>query len=153
MNKKIIGVILVACILMLAGCGKVKYPDLPDNPIAFEMGSFEDTEHDEALFGTLEYNGRTYIGFGTISNAYKQSDLDQCIGYIVMDKNSSSVPDPNNTDTRVYTLAGDDHHNFLMDYDGIGEMNQPNIWRAVDTKGKDIEIPAFIDDLGYEFWK
>ena len=153
MNKKRIGVMLVACILMLAGCGKVEYPDLPDNPVAFEMGSFEDKEHDGALFGTLEYDGRTYIGYGTIDRAFKQSDINRCIGYIVMDKNSSSSPDLNNTDIRVYTLAGDADHNFLMDYDSVGVMNQPGIWRAVDTKGKDLEIPDFIDDLGYVFWK
>lgn len=152
MNKKFCCVLLVLCIMLFVGCGKTTYPDLPKNPIAFEMGSFEDTDHDNALFGTLEYNGRTYIGYGTINNNFKKSDIDQCIGYIVMDNNSTSNPDPDDTSSRIYTLAGDTEHNFLMDYtDGV--MNQPNFWRAVDTKGKDIPVPSCIDDLGYDYWK
>ena len=31
-------------------------------------------------------------------------------------------------------------------------MNQPTFLRAVDTQGKDIVIPYYIDPLGYEFW-
>lgn len=154
MNKKILFITFLIFMLTLCGCGRTNYPALPDEPIAFEMGAFEDTEHDSALFGTLEYNGRTYIGYGTVNNAFKRDDVDQCIGYIVMDDNSTSNPNPSDTNVRVYTLIGDADHNFLMDYDNTAVlMNQPSFWRAIDTKGKDIEIPQYIDVLEYDFWK
>ena len=155
MNKKILFIPFLIFIFTLCGCGRTNYPALPDDPIAFEMGTFEDTEHDSALFGTLEYEGRMYIGYGTISNTFKKDDVDQCIGYIVMDENSTSNPDSNNTNVRVYTLTGDDDHNFLMNYDNTAglTMNQPSFWRAIDTKDRDIEIPQYINVLEYEFWK
>lgn len=59
----------------------------------------------------------------------------------------------NDKDTRVYTLANDKDENFLMVY-YIGEslMNQPDFYRAQDTKDKNIEIPNFIDKEDYEYW-
>ena len=63
-------VVLLAGILTISGCGQMKYPALPDDAIAFELGTFEDTESDDALFGMIEYNGRSYIGYGTINNAF-----------------------------------------------------------------------------------
>ena len=154
MNKKCCWVFAIVLALTLSGCGKSNYPELPDDGIAFEMGTLEDTEHDAALFGTLEYNGRIYIGYGIFNSAFKSSDVDQCIGYVVMDENSTSNPDPNDTSIRVYTLYGDDDHNFLMEYDSTsGLMNQPSIWRAIDTKGAEIDIPNDIDALEYDYWK
>lgn len=41
-----------------------------------------------------------------------------------------------------------------MEYDDTIElMNQPDFYRAIDTNGKDIEVPNYIDEFGYEFWK
>ena len=154
MIKKCCFVFTIVLVLTLSGCGRSNYPELPDNAIAFEMGTLEDTEHDAALFGTLEYNGRIYIGYGTINNAFKNSDVNQCIGYVVMDENSTSNPDPNDMSIRIYTLYGDDDHKFLMEHDSAsGLMNQPSIWRAIDTRGKGIDIPNYIDALEYDYWK
>lgn len=36
--------------------------------------------------------------------------------------------------------------------DSIKLMNQPTFYRAIDTNGKIIDIPIFIDSLFYEFW-
>lgn len=145
---------MMTCILSLCSCGPISYPDLPENAIAFEMGTFEDKENDDALFGTIEYNDRTYIPYGTISNSFGQKDIDECIGYIIQDENSTNAVDLDYKDLKVYTITGDSDNNFLMDYDNsIDLMNQPFFWRAIDTKGNDIEIPECIDDLGYEFWK
>ena len=44
-------VALLAGILTISGCGRIEYPALPDDAIAFELGTFEDTESDDALFG------------------------------------------------------------------------------------------------------
>jgi hypothetical protein len=41
-----------------------------------------------------------------------------------------------------------------MDFDDtIKLMNQPTFFRALDTKGVEIDIPSCIDSLGYEFWE
>lgn len=64
-----------------------------------------------------------------------------------------TITDMDNTDRRIYTLSGDPERNFLLDYDeSVKLMNQPTFLRAVDTQGKDIVIPYYIDPLGYEFW-
>ena len=138
----------------ITGCRGKNLPDLPGNAIVFDMGTFHDIEHDDALFGSIEYGGRNYIMYGTINNKYKPSSIDSCIGYIIQNEHSSSVIDPDNTNRRIYTLSGDSEHNFLMDYDDtIKLMNQPVFFRALDTKGIEIDIPGCIDSLGYEFWE
>ena len=149
---------LVACAVMmcffaLTGCAGEALPDLPEHAIAFDMGTFEDSEHDHALFGTIEYGGRTYLPYGTTNNRYHHRYVESCIGYIIQNEHSSSVVDPDNTSRRIYTLSDDPEHNFLMEFDAsIPLMNQPDFFRAMDTNGKNIEIPDCIDSLGYEFW-
>jgi hypothetical protein len=151
-NVVVIGTILT-CLLSLSGCTKRPLPELPNDAVAFEMGTFIDDKHDGDSFGTIEYNGRTYIAYGTINDKYKQSCIESCIGYIIQDEHSSSVVDLNNTGRRIYSLSGDSEHNFLMDYDdSVKLMNQPGFFRAIDTNGKDIDIPDYIDPLGYEIW-
>ena len=145
MRKLFLSVLIIG-ILLLSSCGRIDYPEPEDNAIAFKMGSFEDTEHDNALFGTIEYNNRIYIGYSTVNNSYKRIKPDKCIGYIIQDEDS--------TDVRVYTLSDDAEHNFLMEYDNtVKLMNQPFFYRAIDPKGQNIEIPESMDDLGYEFWE
>ncbi len=143
MKKRIIS-LLIVCILVLSGCGKNRYPDLPKDAIAFKTG--------EEM--GIVYNKREYVCFGTIGKTMKNSEVDKCIGYIIQDENNSSVPDENDKDTRVYTLKSDDNNNFLMVYYvGTTLMNQPEFYRAIDTKGENISIPEYIEDLEYEWWK
>lgn len=155
-RRRIVAVICVimCCLFVLNSCANKPLPDLAGDAIAFEIGTFIDNEHDDAAFSTIEYNGRTYIAYGTINNKYKQRYIESCIGYIVQDEKVTSVADPSNTNWRIYTLSEDPEHNFLMDFDDtVKLMNQPNFFRAVDTKGKDIRIPDYIDSLSYEFWE
>ena len=154
--KKIITAIfaIIICLFTMTGCMEKSLPDLPKDAIEFDMGTFHDSEHDDALFGSIEYSGRVYIPYGTINNRYNQSYIDSCIGYIIQNEHSSSVIDPDNTNRRIYTLSGDSEQNFLMDFDDtIKLMNQPTFFRALDTKGVEIDIPSCIDSLGYEFWE
>lgn len=149
----IMGSILV-CILTLGGCGQLEYPDLPKEPVAFNMGEFVDENDDDAYYGTIEYEGRTYMPYGTLGGTVREKDIDECIGYIIQNENSSSIVDKSNKDTRVYTLVEDSEHNYLMKYYiGDTEMNQPDFWRAVDTKGQDINTPKYIDSLEYLYWE
>lgn len=140
-------------IVCMAGYGIVGNQALPEAPIAFHTTSFTDIADDSGYL-VIEYKGRKYMPYGTIKRRIKENDIDECIGYLFQDENVTSIPDENNTDTRIYTLAEDKDNNFLMDYYiGTILMNQPNFWRAVDTKGKDIFIPDCIDSLGYDYWK
>ena len=51
-------------------------------------------------------------------------------------------------------LKDDEANTFLIEYDAsIKEMNQPCFWRAIDSCGKDIDIPKYIDALEYEIWE
>ncbi len=153
--KKITVIICSAvfCLFALCSCTRRPLPDLPGDAFAFEMGTFIDDAHDYDSFATIEYGGMTYIQYGTTNHKYSQNCVEACIGYIIQDANSSSVTDPGNTNRRIYTLSGDPERNFLLDYDdSVKLMNQPTFLRAVDTQGKDIVIPYYIDSLGYEFW-
>ena len=153
MKRNILILTVIALMLCLTACGNRIYPDLPEDPISFEMGVYLDPDDpDDAGYGTLEYEGRTYIVYGTLGKTLHKKDIDQCIGYIVMDENSSSVTDPDDKNTRVYTLADDPEHNYLMEYDSIF-MNIPSFWRAMDTQGKNIADPAYIDSLKYFYWE
>lgn len=154
MKKTAAMLISAMVVFLLAGCGKITYPDLPDDAIRFEMGEYIDKDDDNAGYGTIEYDGRIYMPYGVLGKSLSEKDIDQCIGYLVMDENSSSVTDLSDKDTRVYTLTADREHHFLMEYDDTIElMNQHLFWRAVDTRGKSITIPGFIDSLEYSFWK
>lgn len=131
---------------------RTNYPELKENAISFIMGEYK-SDIDDTLYGSLNYNDRIYIPYGTLKGQIKTKDIKNCIGYIIQDENSSSTTNLNDKDTRVYTLVNDKDENFLMVY-YIGEslMNQPDFYRALDTKDKNIEIPNFIDKEDYEYW-
>lgn len=152
MKQKLFGILLLGVfILGIAGCG-VKYPDLKDNAIAFSMSEFTDESDDDTEYGTIEYNNRTYMPYGTLKGSIKSQNINECIGYIIADKSSSSVVDKNDRDTRVYTLIEDANENYLMIYTREALMNQPDFFRAVDTKGKKIDTPNYIDSRNYNYW-
>lgn len=154
MKKTLLTILLCSfMILGLTGCG-IKYPDLKDDAIAFDMGEYIDEKDDEAGYGTIEYNGRTYMPYGTLKGSLKSKDIKECIGYIIQNENSSSIVDLDDKDTRIYTLVDDPDENYLMEYYiATTLMNQPSFWRAVDTKDKNIDTPKYIDSLDYNFWK
>lgn len=153
MKTKLFVLLLGFLIFYLTGCG-VKYPDLENDAIAFNMGEYTDVSDDDAKYGTIQYNGRVYMPYGVLKGVINAKDIKKCIGYIIQNENSSSIIDQNNKDTRVYTLTEDLNENYLMIYYiGTTEMNQPDFWRAVDTKGKKIDTPNYIDSLDYNYWK
>jgi hypothetical protein len=154
--KKPLFTLLSAAILLVCipSCAQTAYPDLPDAAIAFDMGSYTDTNDNDATYATIEYEGRTYLPYGTINQSFQVKDVDQCVGYIVEEENSSSDSDESDTDTRVYTLTDDPDHNYLVVYYvGSTLMDQPDFLRAVDTAHEDISTPEYIDSLEYAFWE
>jgi hypothetical protein len=155
MKKKLL-IILVTVILLVSmvACGRSKYPDLNTDAIAFYEDSYVDANDDDTEYATIEYEGRTYLLYGTINSSFQTKDVEKCIGYIVQDENGASSSDESDTEIRVYTLADDVECNYLMVYDsGNTLMNQPAFMRAIDTVHKDISAPEYIDSLEYSFWK
>lgn len=147
MKRKAGILVAVILVLVLVGCGQIKYPELPNDAIAFKMGEYIDKNDDDAAYATIEYEGRTYMPYGTLGKTLHEKNIDACVGYLVQDGEKD-------TDLRVYTLVDDIEHNYLMDYYvAVDLMNQPGFWRAVDTKGKEINTPEFIDSLEYSYWK
>ena len=152
MKRKLFGMILLGVLVLgFAGCG-IKYPELKDDAIAFDMGEYIDESDEE--YGTIEYNGRVYLPYGTIKNSLRSTDINECIGYIIQNEETSSIVDFDDKDTRVYTLADDPDENYLMEYYiGTTLMNQPSFWRAVDTRDSQIDTPQYIESLDYSYWK
>ena len=117
------------------------------------MGTFEDTGHDNALYGTIKYNGRLYVPYGIAGNSFRPEYVEKCVGYIIQDENSSYFVDLENKDRRLYTVKEDPNNNFLPEYDEtVKLMNTPSFYRALDTNGKEIEIPGFVVASGDELW-
>lgn len=154
MKKKILGILLLVTLMcILTGCG-VKYPELEKDAIGFKTNSYIDENDDNAGYLTIEYNGRIYMPYGTLKETLKEKYIEKCIGYIIQNENNSSVIDINNKNTRIYTLSDDKDNNFLMEhYIGTDLMNPQSFYRAIDTRDKDIDIPEYIDDLDYNYWK
>lgn len=92
--------------------------------------------------------------YGSTDENVKEENIDVCIGYIVQNENISSIVDESNTDTRIYTLIDDPEHNYLMDYNIEAPFLNDFVffWRAVDTKGEDINMPEYITSDGDAYW-
>lgn len=145
--------LVLSLVFGLTGCGR-EYPELENNAIGFKTNSYIDVNDDAAGYLTFEYDGRIYMPYGTSDGAVSEKNIDKCIGYIIQDENSSSVIDPNNKDERVYTLVDDKEHNFLMVYYTKDFLMNPRIfYRAIDTKGKDIVIPEYIESSNSKYWR
>ncbi len=146
MKKQLFILAAAILLLLLAGCGHADPYALPEEPIAFETRGFTNPEDPEDGYLALEYNGRTYLPYGTLESRIKGDDIGRCLGYIVQD----GVADP---DMRVYTLSDDPECHYLMEYYVSGIMEQPMFLRATDTAGEEIPNPGYIDSLEYKYWE
>ena len=148
MESRIKTVILVAAVLLtvLSGCGKRIDQALPTTPIEFHTGSFVNPADSDDTYPSFEYNGRTYIGYGTLKNSIDGNDVGKCLGYIVQDGIVMKK-------VRVFLLNADPDANYLVQIFTDGFMNQPIFFRAIDTKGKEIGVPPYIENLDYPYWK
>ena len=135
----------MSMILIFSGCGSRIDYSLPTNPIEFKTRTFTNPNNLDDNYITIEYNGRTYIPYGTINGILPKDEIGDILGYIVQDGIKME-------DSRVFLLTGDPDANHLGRLETEGVMNQPDFYRAIDTAGQDIPTPKFIDDLGYDFW-
>ena len=138
--------IAAALLLLLPGCGKRIDMDLPANPIEFKTGTFVNPADPDDTYQSIEYNGRTYIGYGIIKGSIAGDDVGKCLGYIVQDGVVMK-------EVRVFLLNANPDANYLVQIFTDGFMNQPLFFRALDTRGKAIDTPRYIEGLGYSFWE
>ena len=150
MKKKAISIaeacIVLLSILVLSSCGSRIDYSLPANPIEFYTETFINPNNPDDKYISIEYNGRTYIPYGTINGIAPKYEMGDCLGFIVQDGVKME-------DLRIFLLAGDPDANYLGRFETEGVMNQPDFFRAIDTVGQEIATPKYIDDLGYDFWK
>ncbi|MBO4457127.1 MAG: hypothetical protein J5802_05370 [Butyrivibrio sp.] len=139
----------ILCVLLLVGCGDSMFPDLPDDAIAFVGKEYLDKGRSfDHYFSEFEYNGRKYVDYGDFEGFFHKKDIDKCIGYIPQPDGSTNV--------RMYTLTEDKECNFLLTYEvNSKELMNPGVLRAVDTMGKDIDIPKHVFPADYceRIWK
>ena len=135
-------------LLILAGCGKRIDFELPKNPIEFHTGTFVNPADSDDTYQSFEYNGRTYIGYGTLKGSIDGNDVGQCLGYIILDGVAVK-------DVRIFLLNADPDANYLYLVQIFPDsfMNQPFFLRAVDTREKKIDTPPYIESLGYSYWE
>ena len=138
--------IAAALLFLAAGCGSRIDDALPESPIEFHTGTFVNPADSDDTYQSIEYNGRTYIGYGTLKNAIDGNDVGKCLGYIVQDGVVMK-------DVRLLLLNDDPDANYLVQIFTDGFMNQPFFFRALDTKEKVIGIPPYIESLDYTYWK
>ena len=145
MRKFAIFLTAAAMLFALTGCFSAIDYTLPQNPTEFDTETFVNPDDSEDTYASFEFNGRTYIPYGTPKNGISGNDIGQCLGYIVQDGEKL-------TDERVFTLRDDTENNFLAVLTYEGFMDPPLFYRAVDTAGKETAIPRIVDSLGYDFW-
>ena len=138
--------IAAALLPFLAGCGSRIDTELPENPIEFVTGSFVNPSDPDDTYQSIEYNGRAYIGYGTLKGSIGGDDIGQCLGYVVQDGTVMK-------DVRVFLLKADPDANYLVQIFTDGFMNQPLFFRALDTGKKEIATPRYIGNLGYPYWE
>ena len=144
--KKTISILLIVSLLaVLAGCGRQMVPALPENAAEFILGDYVNPMDTEDGYAAISYNGRIYAYYGTVSRSLRAADLGPCLGY--------TVQDGERQDDRICLLAADPQTNFLVELFPEAVMQQPVFYRALDSAGKPIEIPAYIESLDYSIWE
>lgn len=129
--------VLTAFLLSLTGCSaRIDYT-LPDDPVLFTSGTFINPDDPEDRYYSIEYNGRTYIAYGTFCRRITGDDVGKCLGYEVRDGAEDK-------DLLFYALTGDTGCDLLVRIDAVGFMSQPDFFRAVDTKWKDVFTADFL---------
>ena len=147
-KKAGIAVLLLAVLALAAFAGCVNRIDysLPQTPFEFVTYSLNDPSDPENGYLAFDYNGRTYVPFGTSGGRITGKDVGPCLGYIVQDGEKREGD-------RVFSLTADAELDYLVVMTVNGFMDQPVFYRAADTAGKDIDTPKFITDLDYGYWK
>ena len=148
MKTRILTAVIVAAAFQLfpAGCGRQIDFELPKDPVEFHTGTFVNPADPDDACLSIEYNGRTYIWYGTLKHKIDGDDVGKCLGYIVQDGVIMK-------DSRIFLLNADPDANYLVRFSIGGMMDQPDFFRALDSKGKTIGTPPYIESLGHSYWE
>ena len=146
MKKHLIIIALLLVMAVFAGCGRRIDHSLPESPRAFDTGTYVNPNDPDDTYATILLDGRVYAVYGTTASRITGNDVGKCLGYIVQDGEER-------TGDRVFPLSADPERNYLVVITVNGFMDQPIFYRALDTAGKDIETPAFVQSLDYGIWK
>lgn len=138
-----------AVALLMTACGdsaESKYDfTMPDQPTEFVTKVVNDPNEDSLSYAAVEYDGKTYVTYGTLEGELEQSDLGNCLGYMVQDGQKLE-------DVRIFTLAADPDQNYLLCMDKQGMMEK-RFFRNSETLGQDITTPSFIKTKDYSYWE
>lgn len=146
-NKRFtIPLLLAAAAFMMTACQRAD-GSLPENPVIFQNETFINPADQNDTYFSVTYQDRIYIPYGKPAEGGVDADaIGSCLGYQMQD----GVEDQN---MRFYALAGDEDTVFLMRKYVGGIMDQPVFFRAVDTKAKNITVPAYVEpDHDGLFW-
>ena len=145
MKKHLIIIALLLVMAAFAGCVQRIDLSLPESPRAFDTGTYVNPDDPDDTYATIRLDGRVYAVCGTAASRMTGKDVGKCLGYIVQDGEERM-------DDRVFPLSADPERNYLVVITVNGFMDQPIFYRALDTAGKDIETPAFVQSLDYGIW-
>lgn len=153
--KRTISFLLIFSLLSaLAGCGGGLAPELPEAATEFVLGNYVNPADPDDGYAAISYKGRVYAYYGTIKRSLRAEDLGPCLGYTVQGCLGYTVQEgEKQEDQRICLLAADPEANYLARIPVERFMNQPDFFRALDTAGKEIETPDYIQPLGYPIWE
>lgn len=155
----------VSLLLPMTACGgfldwlyEPGYARLPENYQVFEV--YEKELPGEDPQWAFDYNGRSYVRYSDISE-WGSMDVKECLGCLSLPEELASVIGVQE-DMRVLSLSCNDSDDYLVVQFVPTLMAPPTeVYRALDTRGRDIETPKFIlppdpedeteEDL-YRFW-
>jgi len=153
MNKLKIAAVLASAAVFFAGCGsqssqpQSKYDfTMPDPPTEFVTTTIVDSEDDTMKYAAIEFNGKTYVKYGTLNCDLDTSEVGSCLGYLVQDGHQLK-------EIGIFTLTSDPDMNYLVTLDSLGVMEHPSFFRNAETVGKDVSTPSFIVSENYNYWK
>jgi hypothetical protein len=133
---------LIGACVFLGGCGNAVNYDLTEDAVAISDSNdhtYFNPNDAEDRYHYVEIDGVKYIPYGTQGKRMTNREVGACIAYSAADSND-----------RFYEVIGSS--DFVARYDVGGVMEQFDFWRSVDTIGKEIDVPDFIDPLGYDIW-
>lgn len=150
MKKIRIAVAAVMTALTLTACGngtESKFDfTMPDTPTEFVTTVIADSEDETTKYAAIEFDGKTYVSYGTLDGEIEQSDVGARLGYLVQDGQKLE-------EIGIFPLTADPEQNYLLSMDEKGIMESKTIFRNSETVGKDIETPSFIKSSDYNYWK
>lgn len=165
-NQKVLIFIAFLAVVLIEGIFISKRKTLQSQfPLGADAVCFWDTGQYLDVV-SYEYKGRIYVPYGRRKDSWgkpRVREIERCIGYVEDDAAlEKQIKDTDAADSgvRMYTLKGDEEHDFLMEYVETGLMDEPMYLRAVDTKGEaagQVGLPDYVEpeeaDAMASVWK